>query len=58
MAKKHLVGIILGTFMSLNGWSQTTGPSVIATPPQPTWSELTVAQKIVLCTVKRRMGLP
>ena len=48
MAKQYCVGIVLAFSFALPGWSQTTSPSVIATPPQPTWSELTVPQKIVL----------
>jgi len=30
------------------GWAESSSPSLIATPPQPKWSELTVQQKIVL----------
>lgn len=48
MAKQQIAGIALSLLLISPGWSQTTSPSVIATPPQPTWSELTVPQKIVL----------
>jgi hypothetical protein len=48
MVKTHLVGLISAFILTSTGWAATTSPSLIATPPQPKWSELTVAQKIVL----------
>ena len=49
MAKQHVfAAVILGSFLISTGQAQTSSPSLIATPPQPTWSELSVPQKIVL----------
>lgn len=48
MAKARLVGIIFCCLVATTGWAATSSPSLIATPPQPKWSELTVQQKIVL----------
>ena len=48
MAKKFFVGIISGSLIATTGLAATTSPSLIATTPQPKWSELTVQQKIVL----------
>lgn len=48
MVKKRLVGIILSALLTGTGWAATSSPSLMATPPQPMWSELTVPQKIVL----------
>lgn len=48
MAKSLLAGIILSCSIATSGWAATPSPSLIATPPQPKWSELTVEQKIVL----------
>jgi len=48
MAKKQLFGIIICCTFATSGWAETTSPSLIVTPAQPKWSELTVAQKIVL----------
>ncbi len=48
MVKKHLVAIILSTFLTATGWAATSSPSLIVTAPQPMWSELTVQQKIIL----------
>jgi hypothetical protein len=47
MAKARLVGIIF-CLIATTGWAATSSPSLIATPPQPKWSDLTVQQKIVL----------
>ena len=48
MAKARLVGIIFCCLVATTGWAVTPSPSLIATPPQPAWRELTVQQKIVL----------
>lgn len=49
MVKKHLIAIILSTFLTITGWATTsTSPSLIVTTPQPMWSELAVQQKIIL----------
>ncbi|MEI7613550.1 MAG: DUF3106 domain-containing protein [Betaproteobacteria bacterium] len=48
MVKARLFGIIFSIILASTGWAATTSPSLIATPPQPKWSELTVTQKIVL----------
>jgi hypothetical protein len=48
MAKARLVGIIFCCLVATTGWAATSSPSLMATPPQPKWSDLTVQQKIVL----------
>jgi hypothetical protein len=48
MVKKHLVALIFSSLLAVTGWAATPGPSVIATPPQPQWNELTIQQKSVL----------
>lgn len=48
MAKSSLAGIILVTLFATTGWAATPSPSLIVSPPQPKWSELTVQQKTVL----------
>lgn len=48
MVKKRLAGVILGSLLTVTGWAATPNPSIIATPPQPKWTELTVQQKTVL----------
>lgn len=48
MVKKRLVGVVFGSLLTVAGWAATPNPSVIVTPPQPTWTELTVQQKTVL----------
>ena len=48
MVKTRLVAIIFSCVLVTTGWAETSSPSLIATPPQPNWSELTVQQKIVL----------
>lgn len=48
MVKTRLVAIIFSCVVAATGWAETPSPSLIATPPQPMWSELTVKQKIVL----------
>lgn len=51
MAKKFLVGITLGALVAYApAWAAPPGnsPALIATPPQPAWSDLTIQQKIVL----------
>jgi hypothetical protein len=49
MARRRIAGgIIPGLFLAASVWAQTAGPSVIAIPPQPLWSELTVPEKIIL----------
>jgi len=48
MVKTRLVAIIITCAVVTTGWAESSSPSLIATPPQPKWSELTVQQKIVL----------
>ena len=48
MAKSRLAGLILVLLFATTGWAATSGPSLIVTPPQPKWSELTVQQRSVL----------
>ena len=48
MAKKHWVAIILISLLASSSWAATPVPSLMATPPQPAWSELSVPQKIIL----------
>lgn len=48
MVKTRLLAIIFSCVVVTTGWAETPSPSLIATPPQPMWSELTVKQKIVL----------
>ncbi|MFT3847811.1 MAG: DUF3106 domain-containing protein [Propionivibrio sp.] len=48
MAKSRLTGLVLAVFFTTTGWAATPSPSLIVTPPQPKWSELTVQQKTVL----------
>lgn len=48
MVKKRLVAVILSSLLTVTGWAATPNPSIIATPPQPKWKELTVQQKTVL----------
>lgn len=55
MAKTFLAGIILGGLVALSPtfspvWAAapSDSPALIATPPQPAWSDLTIPQKIVL----------
>ncbi len=48
MAKQIIVGIALAVLFSPPGWSQSASPSMMATPPQPSWSDLSVPQKIIL----------
>jgi len=48
MAKKRLAGIIVCCTLMSPGWAVTTSPSLIVTPSQPKWSDLTVPQRIIL----------
>lgn len=48
MAKQRLVEIIFVGIFSTTVWAAPSPPSLIATLPQPKWSELTVQQKIIL----------
>lgn len=48
MVTKYIVGIIFSSLIVISGWAAPSSPSLIATTPQPKWSELTVKQKIVL----------
>lgn len=48
MAKKQLAGLIITSILATSGWAETPSPSLVATPPQPIWSDLTVQQKIIL----------
>ena len=48
MAKKQFAGIVFFLAFVTTGWAAPLSPSLIATPPQPQWSELLVQQKIIL----------
>ncbi len=49
MAKAGLAAIALASlFLAFPGWAAPSNPALMATPPQPKWSDLTVPQKIVL----------
>ncbi|MDR1368134.1 MAG: DUF3106 domain-containing protein [Candidatus Accumulibacter sp.] len=52
MAKAYIVGIATGLFLGFSVSPAAFGTpeklSLMATPPQPAWSELTVKQKIIL----------
>ncbi len=48
MAKALLAILVIGLALSKPSWATTPSPALVATPPQPQWSELTVQQKIIL----------
>lgn len=48
MAEKLRGAVILSSFIAVTGWADVPGPSAIATPPQPQWTELTVEQRTIL----------
>jgi hypothetical protein len=48
MAEKLSVAVILSSFLALAAWAEVPSPSAIVTLPQPQWTELTVAQKVIL----------
>lgn len=48
MAGSRLAGLIAAILIATTGWAATPSPSLIVTPPQPKWSELTVQQRTVL----------
>ncbi len=49
MAKTGCVAVILASlFLATQGWAAPSNPALMATPPQPKWSELSVPQKIIL----------
>ena len=48
MVKRRGIGLIAGILIASTGWAAPSSPSMIATPPQPKWSELNIKQKIVL----------
>ena len=48
MAKTRLAAIVFSCLLFTSVWAETASPSLVVTPPQPKWSELTVRQKIVL----------
>ncbi len=48
MVDKRLVAVILSCLLATTGWAATTSPTLLATPPQPMWTELPVQYKIVL----------
>ena len=48
MAKTRFAAIVFCCLLTASGWAETASPSLVVTPPQPKWSELTVRQKIVL----------
>ena len=66
MARSILPGLVLALSLATTGWAATPSPSLIVTPEQPKWSELTVQQKTILAplsddwirlnTIGRRSG--
>ena len=50
MAKAGFSAIAVATILAVvqPGWAAPTNPTLMATPPQPKWKDLTVVQKIVL----------
>ena len=48
MVKTRLLAVGLICSFATAGWASTSSPSLVATPPQPMWSELTVQQKSIL----------
>lgn len=50
MAQTGLAAVALVIFVmaSSPGWTAPSNPALMATPPQPKWSDLSVPQKIVL----------
>ena len=48
MAKKRHAAVILSFFLTLTAWAATPSPSLVATTPQPMWSELSIQQKVIL----------
>lgn len=49
MAKTGLAAVALVSLLiAFPGWAAPSNPALMATPPQPKWSELSVPQKIVL----------
>lgn len=48
MAQKLRVAITLASLIASTAWAEMPSPSAIVTPPQPQWTELTVAQRVIL----------
>ena len=48
MVKPQRAVVALILTLTASAWAAPPSPSLIATPPQPKWTELTVQQKIVL----------
>ena len=49
MAQAGLAAVALAScLLATPVWSAPTNPALMATPPQPKWSELSVPQRIVL----------
>lgn len=48
MARSILAGLVFAFSLVTTGWAATPSPSLIVTPEQPKWSELTVQQRTVL----------
>ena len=48
MAKTRFAAIVFGCLLLTSVCAEIASPSLVVTPPQPKWSELTVRQKIVL----------
>ena len=49
MAKTRLIGVIFCCIVASTGWAEeTSSPTLLVTPTQPKWSDLTVPQRIVL----------
>lgn len=48
MAKRLLGGIALCAYLMVPAWADTPTTTVIGTPPQPTWVQLTAQERAVL----------
>lgn len=48
MAQTRLIGIVFFCAIATSSWAETSSPTLMVTPPQPKWSDLTVPQRIVL----------
>jgi len=48
MVKTRFVGLIFCCVLATSGWAETSSPTLMVTPTQPKWSDLTVPQRILL----------
>lgn len=51
MAQKRpspVIALLLTFFLSVSGWAATSSPTLVVTPPQPKWVELSALQKTIL----------